>query len=77
MMDGDTQYTHSRHRMLFSNTLSVKAVVLSAASPFQRRPHFQTVRYRTYTRRRLAILKLLSRGSKGVRIAPSHQDGTR
>ena len=56
MMRGGTQYTHSRRRMLFVNTLNVKGAVPSAASPFLRRRHFQTVCYRTYIRRRLAIL---------------------
>jgi PAS domain S-box-containing protein len=34
MMDGSRQYTHSRRRMLFANTLYVKSAVPSAASSF-------------------------------------------
>jgi hypothetical protein len=77
MMDGSRQYTHSRGRMLFANTLYVKSAFPSAPVLFMPRRYFQTVRYRTYMRRRLAILKFLSRRCGGVRIAASHQDGTR
>jgi hypothetical protein len=77
MMDGDTQYTQSRRRIVFANTLNVKSTVPAAASPFIQQRHLQTVRYRTYMRRMPAILKFPSRGRGRLRIAASHQDGTR
>jgi hypothetical protein len=77
MMDGETQYTQSRRRIVFANTLNVKSTVPSAASPLMQQRRLQTVRYRTYMRPRPAILKLPSRGRRRLRIAASHQDGTR